>query len=94
VDLHDDSRIARQLYRTPLTIGVYRLDKGAMSVDFVHFPPELAALNPMNHVQGKTVQREMVQFVQYRLLYGLKKLFTVDRVNVLSTWLLRAEVLI
>ena len=94
VDLRDDSRIAQQLHSMPLTIGVYRLDKGALLEDFFHFPPELAALNPMKHVQEKAVQREMVPFVQYCLLYGLKKLFTVDRVNALSTWLVSVEVLI
>jgi hypothetical protein len=41
----DDSRVARQLYRTPLTNGVYRLDKGALLDDFLHFFPKLGRGN-------------------------------------------------
>jgi hypothetical protein len=90
----DDSRVARQLYRTPLVHGVYRLDKGALLDDFLHFLPKPGRGNLRNHAQGTTVQREMVPFIQYLWLYGLKKLFTVDRVNALPTWLFSAEVLI
>jgi hypothetical protein len=71
---------------------VYRLDKRALLEDFFYFLPELAALNLMNHVQGKAVQREMVPCVQYLWLHGLKTLLTVDRVNALPTWLFSAEV--
>jgi hypothetical protein len=35
----------------------------------------------------------MVPSIQYLWLYDLKKLFTVDRVNALPTWLFSAEVL-
>jgi hypothetical protein len=49
--LRDDSYIARQLHRTPLTIGAYCLDKGVLLEDFFHFPPQLAALNPINYSQ-------------------------------------------
>jgi hypothetical protein len=94
VDPRDDSRIARQLHRTPWPIGVYRLDKRAWREDCFHCLPEPAALNLMNHVQGKAFQREVVPVVQSLWLYGLKTLLTVDRVHALPTWLCSAEVLL
>jgi hypothetical protein len=91
VALRDDSRAARPSYRKPLVNGMYRPDKGALLDDFFYFLPELAVLNLMNHVQGKAVLHEVVPFVQYLLLYGLKILFTVDRMNALPAWLFSDE---
>jgi hypothetical protein len=94
VDPRNDSRIARQLHRTPWPMGVSRLDKRAWLEDCFDFLPELAVLHPMKHVQGKAVQREMVPGVQYRLRYGLKTLLTVNCVKALPAWLFSDEPLL
>jgi hypothetical protein len=70
----DDSRVARRLYRKQVIDGVYRLDEGALLDDFFGFLHELGVVDWLGEIQGTTVQREMVPFVQYLLLYSLKTL--------------------
>jgi hypothetical protein len=89
----DDSRVARRLYRKQEVDGVYRLDEGALLDDFFHFLRELGVLDLMQGVQGKALQREMVPVVQYLLLYGLKTLFGVERMNALPALLFSDEAL-
>jgi Transposase DDE domain len=47
----------------------------------------------LGHVQGTAVQREMVPFVQYVLLYSLKALFGIERMNALPLLLFSDEAL-
>ena len=79
----DDSRVARRLYRKQVVDGVYRLDEGALLDDFFHFLQELGVVDLLEDVQGTAIQREMVPFVQYVLLYGLKTLFGIESMNAL-----------
>jgi hypothetical protein len=68
----DDSRIARRLYRKQEVDGVYRLDEGAVLDEFFHFLQRIGVMALLEEVHGAAIQREMVLYVQYVLLYGLK----------------------
>ena len=70
----DDSRVARRLYRKQVVDGVYRLDEGAVLDDFFHFLQAIGVMGLLEQVHGAGIQREMVPFVPYVLLYGLKTL--------------------
>jgi Transposase DDE domain len=89
----DDSRMARRLYRKQVVEGVYQLDEGALLDDFVYFLRELGVVDGLRDVQGTAVQREMVPFVQYLLLYGLKTLLGIEGMNALPPLLFRDEAL-
>jgi hypothetical protein len=67
--------------------GVYRLDEGALLDDFFHFLRELGVLELREGVQGTALQREMVPVVQSLVLYGLKTLFGIERMNALPALL-------
>jgi hypothetical protein len=82
-----DARVARRLYRKEVVDGVYRLDEGALLDDFFHFLRELGVLELREGVQGTALQREMVPVVQSLVLYGLKTLFGIERMNALPAWL-------
>jgi hypothetical protein len=79
----DDSRVARRLYRTQLVDGVYRLDEGALLDDFFHFLQAIGVMRLLEEAHGAAIQREMVPFVRYVLLYGLKTLFGIGSINAL-----------
>jgi hypothetical protein len=89
----DDARVARRLYRKQVVDGVYQLDEGALLDDFFSFLQELGVGNWLGDVQGTGVQREMVPFVQYMLLYSLKTLFGIDSMNALPALLFSDEAL-
>jgi hypothetical protein len=89
----DDSRVARRLYRKQVVDGVYQLDEGALLDDFLYFLHELGVVDLLNDVQGTAVQREMVPFVQYVLLYSLKILFGIESMNALPALLFSDEAL-
>src|SRR6266540_1929974 len=71
----DDSRVARRLYRKQEVDGVYRLDEGAVLDDFFHFLQAIRVMALLEEVHGTAIQREMLPYVQYVLLYGVKTLF-------------------
>src|SRR6266508_368495 len=83
----DDARVARRLYRGQVVDGVYRLDEGALLDDFFYFLHELGVVDLLDNVQGTAVQREMVPFVQYLLLYSLKTLFGIESMHALPALL-------
>lgn len=87
----DEARVARRLYRKPVVDGVYRLDEGALLDDFFSCLHELGVVDLLGDVQGTAVQREMVPFVQYRLLYSVKTLCGIDSMNALPALLFRDE---
>jgi hypothetical protein len=89
----DDSRVARRLYRKQLVDGVYRLDEGALLDDFFHFLQAIGVMSLLEEAHGAAIQREMVPFVQYVLLYGLKTLFGIESMHALPTLLFSDEAL-
>src|SRR5918995_2653933 len=89
----DDSRVARRLYRKQLVDGVYRLDEGALLDDFFHFLRAIEVIALLEQVHGTAIQREMLPFVQYLLLYGLKTLFGIESMNALPALLFSDEAL-
>jgi hypothetical protein len=91
--LRDDSRVARRLYRKQVVDGIYRLDEGALLDDFFYFLHELGVVDWLDDVQGTAVQREMVPFVQYILLYSLKTLFGIESMHALPALLFSDEAL-
>jgi hypothetical protein len=89
----DDTRIARRLYRKHMVDGVYRLDEGALLDDFFRFLQELGVMAMLQETHGAGIDRVMVPFVQYLLLYGLKTLFGIESINALPTLLFSDEAL-
>jgi hypothetical protein len=89
----DDARVARRWYRKQLVDGVYRLDEGALLDEFFHFLQAIGVMSLLEEAHGAAVQREMVPFVQYVLLYGLKTLFGIESMNALPPLLLSDEAL-
>jgi DDE family transposase len=87
----DDTRVARRLYRKQEVDGVYRLDEGAVLDDFFHFLQSTGVMALLEQVHGAAIQREMVPYVQYVLLYGLKTLFGIKSMNALSPLLFSDE---
>jgi hypothetical protein len=89
----DDTRIARRLYRKQVVDGVYRLDEGALLDDFFHFLQALGVMAMLQETHGAGIDRVMVPFVQYLLLYGLKTLFGIESINALPALLFSDEAL-
>jgi hypothetical protein len=89
----DDTRVARRLYRKQEIDGVYRLDEGAVLDDFFHFLQAIGVMSLLEEAHGTAIQREMVPFVQYVLLYGLKTLFGIESIKALSSLLFSDEAL-
>src|SRR5262245_1284381 len=89
----DDTRIARRLSRKQVVDGVYRLDEGAVLDDFFHFLLAIGVMALLEEVHGAAIQREMVPFVQYVLLSGVKSLFGIERINALPNLLFSDEAL-
>jgi hypothetical protein len=89
----DDSRVARRLYRKQVVDGVYRLDEGAVLDDFFHFLQAIGMMALLEQVHGAAIQREMVPFVQYVLLYGVKTLLGIESINALPSLLFSDEAL-
>jgi hypothetical protein len=89
----DDSRVARRLYRKQEVAGVYRLDEGAVLDDFFHFLQALGVMTLLEEAHGAAIQREMIPFVQYVLLYGLKTWFGIESINALPSLLFSDEAL-
>jgi hypothetical protein len=89
----DDSRVARRLYRKQVVDEVFRLDEGALLDDFFHFLQELGVVPSLQQVQAKGSQREMIPFVQYVWLYGLKTLFGIESMHALPALLFSDEAL-
>ena len=89
----DDIRVARRLYRKQEVDGVYRLDEGAVLDDFFHFLDQIGVMGLLAEVHGTAIQREMIPYVQYVLLYGLKTLFGIESMNALPALLFSDEAL-
>jgi Transposase DDE domain len=90
----DDTRVARRLYRKQEVDGVYRLDEGAVLDDFFHFLQALGVLALLEEVHGTAIQRQMVPYVQYVLLYGLKTWFGIASLHALPALLFSDDALL
>jgi Transposase DDE domain len=89
----DDTRVARRLYRKQEVDGVYRLDEGAVLDDFFHFLRTIGVMALLEEVHGAAIQRAMVPYVQYVMLYGLKTLFGIESMHALPALLFSDEAL-
>jgi hypothetical protein len=89
----DDTRVARRLYRKQEVNGVYRLDEGAVLDDFFRFLRTIGVMALLEDVHGVALQREMVPYVPYVLLYGLKTLFGIESMNALPPLVFSDEAL-
>jgi hypothetical protein len=87
----DDARVARRLYRKQEVEGVYRLDEGAVLDDFFHFLQAIGVMPLLEQVHGAAIQREMLPFVQYVVLYGLKTWFGIESMHALPSLLFSDE---
>jgi hypothetical protein len=89
----DDIRVARRLYRKQEVDGVYRLDEGAVLDDCFHFLDQIGVMALLAEVHGTAIQREMIPYVPYVVLYGLKTLFGIERMHALPALLCSDEAL-
>jgi hypothetical protein len=89
----DDFRVARRLYRKQLVDGVYRLDEGALLDGFFHFRQAIGVMVLLEEARGAAIHRQMVPFVQYVLLYGVKTLCGMESINALPSLLFSDEAL-
>jgi hypothetical protein len=71
--------------------GVYRLDEGAVLDEFFYFLQSIGVMTLLEQVHGAAMQREMVPYVQYVLLYGLKTLFGIESMHALPPLLFSDE---
>ena len=72
---------------------MYRRDEGALLDDFFHFLDQVGVMALLAEVDGVAIQREMVPFVHYVVLYGLKILCGIERIKALPAWLCSDEAL-
>lgn len=77
--------------RKPVVDGVYRLDEGALLDDFFRFLQAIGVMALWEEVHGAAIHREMLPFVQYVLLYGVKTLFGIESINALPRLLFSDE---
>jgi hypothetical protein len=89
----DDTRVARRLYRQQVVDGVYRLEAGALLDACCHVLQAIGVMALLAQVHGAAMHREMVPVVQYRLLYGVKTLCGMKRINALPRLLCSDEAL-
>jgi hypothetical protein len=89
----DDPRVARRLYRKQVVDGGYRLDEGALLDAFFHFLQGIGVMALLKQVHGAAIHREMVPFVPYVLLYGVKTLFGIKSIKALPSLLFSDEAL-
>ena len=87
----DESRIARRLWKKPPMDAIYSLEEGAILDEFVHFLDEVGVLSRWPALQGEDIQREMVDFFQYVMLYGMKTLLGIEAMNALPALLFSDE---
>jgi hypothetical protein len=83
----DDARVARRLDRKQMVDGVYRLDEGALLDDFLHFLQAIGVMALLEQACGTAIQREMLPFIPYVLLDGLKTLYGMESINALPSLL-------
>ena len=87
----DESRIARRLWKKQAVDAIYSLEEGAMLDEFVHFLDEIGVASRWQALQGEGIKREMIDFFQYVLLYGMKTLFGIEAMNALPELLFSDE---
>ena len=59
--------------------------------EFVHFLDEIGVASRWQALQGEGIKREMIDFFQYVLLYGMKTLFGIEAMNALPDLLFSDE---
>ena len=87
----DESRIARRLWKKQPVDAISSLEEGAILDEFVHFLDEVGVLSRWQALQGEDIQREMVDFFQYVMLYGMKTLLGIEAMNALPDLLFSDE---
>jgi hypothetical protein len=87
----DESRIARRLWKKQAVDAISSLEEGAILDEFIHFLDEVGVLPRWQALQGDGIQREMVDFFQYVMLYGMKTLLGIEAMNALLALLFSDE---
>jgi hypothetical protein len=87
----DESRIAWRLWKKQPVDAIASLEEGAILDEFVHFLDEVSVLSRWQALQGEDIQREMVDFFQYVMLYGMKTLLGIEAMNALPDLLCSDE---
>ena len=83
----DESRIARRLWKKQAVDAISSLEEGAILDEFVHCLDEVGVLPRWQALQGDGIQREMVDFFQYAMLYGMQTLLGIEAMNALPALL-------
>src|SRR5262249_14801213 len=91
VSRRDGSRIARRVWEEQAVDAISSLEEGAILDEFIHFLDEVGVLPRWQALQGDGIQREMVDFFQYVMLYGMKTLLAIEAMNALPALLFSDE---
>jgi hypothetical protein len=71
--------------------GDLQLEEGAILDAFVPFLDEIGVVPRWQALQGDGIKREMVDFFQYVMLYGMKTLLGIEAMNALPALLVSDE---
>jgi hypothetical protein len=87
----NESRVARQLWKKRSVDAIYNLEDGGILDEFFHFLDEIEVLTLWQGLQGEGMEREMVAFFQYVMLYGMKTLYGIEAMDALPALLFSDE---
>lgn len=90
----DGARVARRLYRQQAVDGADRLDEAAVLDDFFYVLQAIGVMTLLEEVHGIAIQYEMVRFVPYVVLDGLKTRFGIECIKAWPMSLFSDEALI
>lgn len=87
----DDVKVAQELHRSREIGGVYGLEESGLLDGFFMFLGEVGVVELLKKITAKGIQRVMVPFVQFIVLYLLKILFGVESMHSLPELLFSNE---
>ena len=74
-----------ELYHKQFVDGVYRLDAGTLPDDCFQCLQAIGVVALLGQACSTAIQREMLPFIRYVLVEGLKALFGIEGINALPS---------
>lgn len=79
--LRDEERVAKGIYEKKEIDGIYGLDQSGLLDGFYEWLEEWGVIEKLKKIMAEGIQRVMVPFFQYVILYFLKTLFGVESIG-------------